>query len=106
MYFRKHWAEDTPFDHQRDGGRRVGKCKQLQQLVGNPLPRESHQVVGSGSAGFKRWLVHLLPTEPGVKAEEAKDPEMIFGDSSQRITDEAHPPRLKVPFPIEIVEHC
>ena len=42
---RRGGGEDAALDHQADRRGRVGKCKQLEQFVGNPLPRQGHQIV-------------------------------------------------------------
>ena len=81
-----------------------GKAEQLQQLVGDPLARQRHQVVGARRAGLERRRVRRALAEAGVEAEEAQDAQMILGDALQRLADEAHPARLQIVDAAEIVE--
>ena len=76
-------------EHHRDGRRRVGQAEQLQQLVGDALARQGHQIVGARGAGVERRRVGLAGAEARVEAEEAQDPQMVLGDALQRVADEA-----------------
>ena len=80
------------------------QAEQLEQLVGDPLARQRHQVVGARGAGVERRGVGLARPEAGVEAEEAQDPQMILGDALQRIADEADVALLEVGEAAEIVE--
>ena len=66
-----------------DRRRRVGQAEQLQQLVGDPLARQGHQIVGARGAGVERGGVGLAVAEAGVEAEEAQDAQMVLGDALQ-----------------------
>ena len=67
----------------RYGRRGVGDREQLKQLVGYPLARQGHQVVGARGAGLERGVIRLAGVEARVEAEEAQDPQMILGDALQ-----------------------
>ncbi len=73
------------------------------QLVGDPLARQRHQVVGALGAGGESLAVRLAQAEAGVEAEEAKDAQMVLGDPDERVADEADPPLGEVRLAAEIV---
>ena len=102
---RQNRQEDCVFDHQRDRRARVGHRQQLQQLVGDPLAGQRHQVARTGRAGGKRIRVGTIAAEARLEAEEAQDAEMILGNPLEGIADEAHPPRRQIGDAAEIVGH-
>ena len=75
--------------------RRIGEAEQFQQLVGDALARQGHQIVGARGAGVERGRVRLAGSEARVEAEEAQDPQMVLGDALQRVADEADVPVLE-----------
>ena len=82
----------------------MGQSEQLQQLVGDPLARKCHQIVRPRGACLKSRRIGLASVKPRVEAEEAKDPQMVFGNSLQGVADEADVALLEVNESTEIVE--
>ena len=102
---RKHRGEDSTPEHDCDGRRRVGDVEKLQQLVGDALARQRHEVIRATGAGFERRTVGLAAPEAGVEAEIAKDAQVILGNALERIADEAHVALPQIVEPAEIVEY-
>ena len=61
-YFGHHRIEQPAIMHQPDGRCRVLETQQLQQFVGDSLPRQGHEVVGALDAGLEGLGIRIAMT--------------------------------------------
>ena len=83
----------------RDFGHRLGRAARddhFEQFGAHPLPRQGRKPVAQRHAGRQPLRVERPLAVSGVKAEEAQDAQIIFGDAPARIADEAHAPRQQI----------
>jgi hypothetical protein len=75
--------------HRRGG---VIQGEKFQQLVGDSLARQRHQVIGPLNTGLECMGIRIAMTVTRMEPEVAQDPQMVLGNALKRLADEADRP--------------
>ena len=75
--------------------------RSLSNLHPHPLARQLRKPGAAGDAGLHALAVRRAVAVGGVKAEEAENAQVIFGDARGRLADEAHAPHLEIVKPAD-----
>ena len=99
----EHRLEQSNFRHHGQHRHRMLGQQELDELHTDTLTRQLFEAGASGDAGGDPCRVERALSIGGMKAKEAQDAQVVFGDARGSVADEAHAPRLDVGEPADIV---